>query len=109
MAKYSIEDIQNGAVQRMTGAQAGEIVAEMPEAEYNALAQEDAELDREFSGAVYTRRGALLGRPRKEAPKEKINIRFDADVARALRALGRGWSTTVNDTMRSYLVNAGML
>jgi uncharacterized protein (DUF4415 family) len=109
MAKYSVEDIQNGAVKRMTRADAQDFVAEMPEAEYGAFVKQDAELDREFAGAKYTQRGALIGRPKKEAPKEKINIRFDADVARALRALGRGWSTTVNDTMRSYLVKAGML
>jgi len=50
-----------------------------------------------------------VGRPKIEFTKEKINIRFDHDVAIALRSLGKGWSTKVNDTMRKFLVSHGVL
>jgi uncharacterized protein (DUF4415 family) len=50
-----------------------------------------------------------VGRPKMEFTKEKINIRFDHDVAIALRSLGRGWSTEVNNIMRKFLVNSGAL
>ena len=33
------------------------------------------------------------GRPKVEAPKAPVTLRLDADVARRLRASGRGWQT----------------
>jgi len=50
-----------------------------------------------------------VGRPKIEFTKKKINIRFDYDVAIALKSLGRGWSTKVNDVMREFLVKNGAL
>jgi uncharacterized protein (DUF4415 family) len=43
------------------------------------------------------------GRPPAERVKERITIRFDADVLAALRATGQGWQTRVNDAMREWL------
>ena len=48
------------------------------------------------------------GRPRADAPKEPVSIRLDADVARHLRAKGKGWQTQVNDALRR-LVESGAL
>jgi uncharacterized protein (DUF4415 family) len=50
-----------------------------------------------------------VGRPKMEFIKEKINIRFDYDVAIALRSLGRGWSTQVNNVVRKFLIDNGVL
>jgi len=40
------------------------------------------------------------GRPKSEAPKEKINVRISPDVLAALRATGRGWQTRINALLR---------
>lgn len=43
------------------------------------------------------------GRPPAAVVKERITIRFDADVLEALRSTGKGWQTRVNDAMREWL------
>lgn len=43
------------------------------------------------------------GRPRSEVVKERITIRFDADVLEAFRATGKGWQTRMNDAMRDWM------
>ncbi len=43
------------------------------------------------------------GRPPQEVVKERITIRFDADVLAAFRATGKGWQTRVNDAMREWV------
>jgi uncharacterized protein (DUF4415 family) len=43
------------------------------------------------------------GRPPAAVVKERITIRFDADVLEAFRATGKGWQTRVNDAMRDWL------
>jgi uncharacterized protein (DUF4415 family) len=43
------------------------------------------------------------GRPAAAVVKERITIRFDADVLAALRATGKGWQTRVNDAMREWV------
>lgn len=43
------------------------------------------------------------GRPPADVVKERISIRFDADVLEAFRATGKGWQTRVNDAMRDWL------
>ena len=43
------------------------------------------------------------GRPTAAVVKERITIRFDADVLAALRATGKGWQTRVNDAMREWV------
>jgi uncharacterized protein (DUF4415 family) len=50
------------------------------------------------------------GRPKKESPKKRVDMRFDQDVLSGLKSyFGHGWSTKVNDTMRRTLVKAGVL
>ncbi|GBR76938.1 hypothetical protein NO2_1410 [Candidatus Termititenax persephonae] len=50
------------------------------------------------------------GRPKKEYPKKRVDMRFDQDVLVGLKSyFGRGWSTKVNDTMRRTLARAGVL
>jgi uncharacterized protein (DUF4415 family) len=39
--------------------------------------------------------------------KKQTAIRFDPDVLAGLRALGKGWQTRVNDTMREWLETHG--
>ncbi len=48
------------------------------------------------------------GRPKVDAPKEPVTIRFDAPVAQHLRQSGRGWQTRVNDAVAG-LISAGKL
>jgi uncharacterized protein (DUF4415 family) len=43
------------------------------------------------------------GRPRTEVVKERITIRFDADVLEAFRSTGKGWQTRMNDAMRDWV------
>jgi uncharacterized protein (DUF4415 family) len=43
------------------------------------------------------------GRPAAAVVKERITIRFDADVLAAFRATGKGWQTRVNEAMREWL------
>lgn len=43
------------------------------------------------------------GRPPAEVVKERITIRFDADVLEAFRATGKGWQSRVNEAMRDWL------
>ena len=96
-------------IKRITKQDAQEAVSKMSKKQINDLLKEDREYEKSFNGAKKIVRGAVLGRPKKEFPKEKINIRFDYDVARALRTLGSGWSTEVNNTMRRFLVRNGVL
>ncbi len=50
-----------------------------------------------YVGETLVKRGR--GRPRAEAPKQQITLRLDADVIRALRDSGPGWSSRVNDVL----------
>ena len=101
-------------IKRITKQEAQEAVAKMSKKQINDLLKEDKEYEKSFNGAKKIIRGAVIERhkkesPEKEFPKEKINIRFDYDVACALRSLGPGWSTEVNNTMRKFLVRKGLL
>jgi uncharacterized protein (DUF4415 family) len=49
---------------------------------------------------VQVRPARAAGRPKKEATKEVVNIRLDADVVAYLRATGRGWQSRINDALR---------
>jgi len=44
-----------------------------------------------------------LGRPRKNVPKEHINIRLDAEILAGFKAFGRGWQSRMNDALREWL------
>ena len=41
-----------------------------------------------------------IGRPKKDAPKEAVNIRLDPDVLAHFRAAGRGWQSRINTALR---------
>jgi uncharacterized protein (DUF4415 family) len=43
------------------------------------------------------------GRPKLEAPKQRVTMRLDADVVARLRATGRGWQTRANEALRRWL------
>jgi uncharacterized protein (DUF4415 family) len=43
------------------------------------------------------------GRPKAEAPKQKVTMRLDADVIEGLRATGPGWQVRVNDALRRLI------
>ena len=45
-------------------------------------------------------RRAKLGRPKKAAPKEAVNIRLDPDVLAHFRATGPGWQSRINEALR---------
>ena len=64
-------------------------------------------LDRDWFERAEIREGGRLiraarpaGRPRKEAPKEAVNIRLDPDVVAYFRAGGRGWQSRINAALR---------
>ncbi|WAJ27357.1 BrnA antitoxin family protein [Antarcticirhabdus aurantiaca] len=61
--------------------------------------------DEMFDRADLHENGVLIrrGRPPAEAPKERITIRLDPDVAAAFRATGKGWQTRLNAALRDWL------
>ena len=62
---------------------------------------DDAEAsDKELAAAIAIKKA---GRPKKQHPKEHINVRIDADILAALRAMGRGWQTRINNVLRDYV------
>lgn len=44
-----------------------------------------------------------MGRPKLLSPKVPTTIRFDADVLDALKGMGKGWQTRVNEAMREWV------
>jgi uncharacterized protein (DUF4415 family) len=60
-------------------------------------------LDRDWFERAEIREGDKLvrrGRPKKEAPKEAVNIRLDPDVLAHFRASGPGWQSRINQALR---------
>jgi uncharacterized protein (DUF4415 family) len=64
-------------------------------------------LDRDwFERAEIRENGRLIraakpiGRPKKTAPKEAVNIRLDPDVVAHFRAGGPGWQSRINAVLR---------
>ena len=53
----------------------------------------------EYVGDRLVRRG----RPKAEAPKLALTVRYDADVVAAFRATGSGWQTRMNAALRDWL------
>lgn len=53
----------------------------------------------EFAGDKLVRRG----RPKAEATKLSLTVRYDADVVEAFRATGKGWQTRMNAALRDWL------
>jgi uncharacterized protein (DUF4415 family) len=48
------------------------------------------------------------GRP-PGSDKQQMNLRIDIDVIEAYRASGDGWQTRMNEALREYAKNHGML
>jgi len=40
------------------------------------------------------------GRPKAETPKVSTTIRLDADIVKHFRAIGPGWQSRINATLR---------
>ncbi len=61
--------------------------------------------DEWFAAADYYVGGKLVqrGRPLKEKPKKATNVRFDAEVLDAFRAMGKGWQTRMNDVLKTWV------
>jgi uncharacterized protein (DUF4415 family) len=63
-------------------------------------------LDRDWFERAEIRQGcrvirrAKVGRPKKDAPKEAVNIRLDPDVLVHFRATGPGWQSRINTALR---------
>ena len=45
--------------------------------------------------------------PQKAPTKTLVSLRLSADVLAALRATGKGWQTTVDDTLRRTFLKSG--
>ena len=59
--------------------------------------------DEWFAEADLYEAGKLIrrgGRPKKNAPKEAVNIRLDPDVVAHFRAGGPGWQSRINAVLR---------
>ncbi|MDR1452977.1 MAG: BrnA antitoxin family protein [Candidatus Margulisbacteria bacterium] len=50
-----------------------------------------------------------FGRPKKAVCKQKVNIRFDADVLSELKKTGKNWTTRVNNITKDWLISNGRL
>ena len=46
---------------------------------------------------------AVRGRPRSDAPKQRITIRLSPDVLTKFKAAGKGWQTRVDLALRDWL------
>ena len=64
-------------------------------------------LDREWferaeirEGERVVRPARAVGRPKKAAPKEAVNIRLDPDVLAHFRATGPSWQSRINQALR---------
>lgn len=56
----------------------------------------------EEARAAFTKASAR-GRPKADAPKLSLTIRYDADVVAAFKATGKGWQTRMNEALREWL------
>ncbi len=62
----------------------------------------------EVLGEAFMARARQPGRPRAVVLKAPVTIRLDADLARHLRASGKGWQTRVNNAVAAA-IKAGQL
>jgi uncharacterized protein (DUF4415 family) len=53
----------------------------------------------EFDGERLVKRG----RPRAEACKVQLTVRYDAEVIEAFRATGKGWQGRMNEALKDWL------
>ncbi|HEX3862324.1 MAG TPA: BrnA antitoxin family protein [Stellaceae bacterium] len=53
-----------------------------------------------MDGDRLIRPAKAIGRPKKAAPKEAVNIRLDPEVLSYFRATGPGWQSRINEALR---------
>jgi uncharacterized protein (DUF4415 family) len=56
---------------------------------------------------VWKRNGKVIGRPKLEAPKQRIAIRISPDVAAYFRATGKGWQTRMDVALSEWIREHG--
>jgi uncharacterized protein (DUF4415 family) len=54
-------------------------------------------------GKAAFRAALRRGRPKAEAVKESLTVRYDADIVAAFRASGPGWQSRMNAALREWL------
>jgi uncharacterized protein (DUF4415 family) len=54
------------------------------------------------------RRGRPVGST-KASTKQAVKLRLDPDVLLALRSMGKGWQTRVNEQLRAFVSDKGLL
>ena len=57
----------------------------------------------ELTLAEFKQLRAVRGRPRSDAPKQRITIRLSPDVLAKFKAAGKGWQTRVDLALRDWL------
>ena len=57
----------------------------------------------ELRPAEFRQLRPVRGRPRSDAPKQRITIRLLPDVLAKFKAAGRGWQTRVDLALRDWL------
>ena len=73
--------------------------------------EEDASISRGITAdpdtyeleAADMQRMRRLGRPKSNAPKIQLTVRYDADIVEAFKASGQGWQTRMNNALRDWL------
>jgi uncharacterized protein (DUF4415 family) len=106
--RASIADIEAGKVSRLSSRAAAETAGKLSAAQIEAAGAEDAMYDFDIAEAEWVADGPALGRPKKAVTKEVINIAFEPDTLRHLRATGRGWQTRVREYVEQGIL-AGAL
>lgn len=64
------------------------------------------ELDDDFFQRAELKEGEKLiraGRPKLANPKEKVTIRFDAEIVDYFKSTGKGWQTRMNDALNEWM------
>jgi uncharacterized protein (DUF4415 family) len=64
------------------------------------------ELDDAFFDRGEIRQGDVIvrrGRPYVDKPKTPVTLRLDQDVIEHFRAMGKGWQTRINETLRGSM------
>jgi uncharacterized protein (DUF4415 family) len=57
----------------------------------------------ELTPAEFKQLRPVRGRPRLDAPKQRITIRLSPDVLAKFKAAGKGWQTQVDLALRDWL------
>lgn len=43
------------------------------------------------------------GRPKAESPKQRVTIRFDADIVEYFKSTGKGWQSRMNEALSNWI------